>query len=126
MNCSAMDQGYAEEVARLTQDIPRPAEMLNALPESIIPVPHRFHGQLAYVAYNTLDYNTLGAATIRINEPKGWTLPIAAEIPLVTPSAARQALPQLGRREAGVGRTDQLLQKLLLGQDPAPAKLSIR
>jgi hypothetical protein len=44
----------------------------------------------------------------------------------VTPSAARQALPQLGRREAGVGRTDQLLQKLLLGQDPAPAKLSIR
>ena len=71
MNYSAMDQGYTEEVERLTQDIPRPADMLNALPESILPTPHRFHGQLAYVAYNGLDYNTLGGFIIRINAPKG-------------------------------------------------------
>jgi hypothetical protein len=119
MNSSALDQGYAEEIERVTQDIPRPADMLNALPESIIPTPHRFHGQLAYVAYNALDYNTLGASTVRINEPKGWNQPIAPNTLLVTPSATRQALPQLGFREVGVGRTDQLLQKLLLGQLPA-------
>lgn len=84
MNCSAMDQGCTEEVEELTQDIPRPAEMFNALRETVLPTPRRFHGQLAYVAYNGLDYNTLGGSTVRINAPREWSDTIAPETPLVT------------------------------------------
>jgi hypothetical protein len=84
MNCSAMDQGCTEEVERFTQDIPRPAETFSALQETVLPTPHRFHGQLAYVAYNGLDYNTLGGSTVRINAPREWSDTIAPETPLVT------------------------------------------